>query len=346
MTITLAELSGGLSEDRELFFPAKPENPEMRESTSIWLFEDHGTFGCPRMGIEGEAWSWENRLYQAHFGFAGGRIIDATGRGPAPSPFGPEGKPTVFGAGPLTFRCVEAFRKWIVTFDGVAADGTSGQQIARTFDRNKLVPVKFETELTMATPGWVQDNSPEKVAKMSETDAADAASMGIGWRIEHLFRARGTLSVDGERKEFKATGSRIKRQSVRPLGGFRGHVWQSALFPDGRAFGYITYPPAPDGKTYNDGYIYQDGRMHRAHAVKIPWLRRFVAEGDDVSFELQSDLGLTRIEGSSLFSTFDVHNPEMASGRFNLQQSGARYRWDGQTSYGMLERSSTDMVMQ
>jgi len=317
----------------------------MRESTSIWLFDDNGQFGCPRIGIEGEAWSWENRLYQAHFGFIGGRMLDAAGRGPVPSPIGPEGKPTVLGAGPLTFRCIEPFRKWLVAFDGMAADGTAAQKIAGTFDPGRLVPVKFETELTMTTPGWVQDNSPEKVAQMSQTDAADAASMGIGWRIEHLFRAVGMLSVGGDRREFTASGSRIKRQSVRPLGGFRGHVWQSALFPDGRAFGYIAYPPGPDGRTYNDGYIYQDGRMYRARAVRMPWLRQFVAEGDDCSFELESELGPVRIEGSTLFSTFDIHNPEMASGRFNLQQSGARYSWGGQTSYGMLERSSTDMVL-
>jgi len=27
---------------------------------------------------------------------------------------------------------------------------------------------------------------------------------------------------------------------------------------------------------------------------------------------------------------------------FNLQQGGARYTWDGQTAYGMIERSKSD----
>ena len=35
-TMTL-DLSGGLTPDHELFFPSRPEDPEMRESTSIWL---------------------------------------------------------------------------------------------------------------------------------------------------------------------------------------------------------------------------------------------------------------------------------------------------------------------
>ena len=41
-------------------------------------------------------------------------------------------------------------------------------------------------------------------------------------------------------------------------GTFRGHAWQSALFPSGRAFGYIVYPEREDGlPTYNEGYVFE-----------------------------------------------------------------------------------------
>jgi hypothetical protein len=341
MATVIEDLSGGLTPEHELFFPGRPDNPDMRESTSIWMFDDLGRFGFPRLGIEAEAWSWENnRSYQANFGLAGGRILVDRGRGSAPSPFGPDGRPTVLGAGPLTFEMIEPFKRWRVRFDGTAAEGTTQEKIDGTLDMDNRTPVRLDVELTMATPGWVQDNSPDKVALMNATDRADAESMGVGWRIEHLFRAEGSFTVGGDARDFTATGLRVKRQSVRPLGGFRGHCWQSALFPDGRAFGYIAYPPAEDGRTYNDGYVYQDGRIYPARAVKLPWLRDFVAEGDDASLELESELGITRIAGTTLFSHFDFHNPEMAGGRFNLQQTGARYSWDDQTAYGMLERSS------
>ena len=121
--------------------------------------------------------------------------------------------------------------------------------------------------------------------------------MGFGWRIEHLFRGQGVLKLDGETREFKAMGSRIHRQSVRPMGEFRGHCWQSAVFPDGRAFGYIAYPPRADGSTFNEGYVYQDGKMYPARATKIPFLRNIMPQGDDVSLELESELGVTRIDG-------------------------------------------------
>jgi hypothetical protein len=339
MATSVQDLSGGLTAEHELFFEKQPDDPEMRESTSIWLFDDAGDFGCPRIGIEGEAWSWDDRSYQANFGLGGGRIMVDVGRGAVPSPLGPDGRPTRFGAGPLLFECIEPFRKWRVAFDGSAVDGRTAQQIAGTFDENARAPLRLEAELTMVTPGWVHDYPADKVAQMSETDAADAASMGIGWRIEHMFRAEGILTVDGRARDFKATGARVKRQSVRPMRAFRGHVWQSALFPDGRAFGYITYPPAEDGRTFNDGYVFQDGRMHRARVVKAPWLRRLMVEGDDATVELESDLGTTRIEGSTTFSTFSLL--PMADGdRFSLQQTGVRYRWDGQAAFGMMERST------
>ena len=345
MTLTVNQLAGGLPLDKDYFFTARPDDPEMRESTSIWLFEENGAFAFPRIGIEGEAWSWDNRLYHANFTLGNGRILHDTGRGPVPSPIDAQGRATIFGAGPLTFRCIEPFRKWAVTFDGTAVDGTLSQQIAKTLDPNKRIPVRFDVELTMVTPGWVQDNSPEKVARMNKSDATDAAAMGIGWRIEHLFRAHGTLHLDGQQRDFKAVGSRVKRQSVRPLGVFRGHCWQSAVFPDGRAFGFIAYPQGTDGaKPYNDGYVYANGRMYPAHATKVPWLKKIVEEGDDVSLELQSELGIVRIAGSTTLSTFRIHNEEMGNG-FNLQQSGARYTWDGQHSYGMIERSATDAQM-
>jgi hypothetical protein len=85
--------------------------------------------------------------------------------------------------------------------------------------------------------------------------------------------------------------------------------------------------------------------MYPAHATRMPWLRRLLGEGDDATLELESELGTTRIEGKTTLSTFRIHNAEMAEGRFNLQQTGVRYSWDGQIAYGMLERSSTDDQM-
>ena len=266
--------------------------------------------------------------------------MNGAGFGAAHAPFGPDARPTVLGAGPLSFRCIEPFRKWVTRWDGMVLDGTVDQQIANTLDESTRIPIKFDIELTMAGPAWVQDNSPEKVAQMSEADAIEAGSMGIGWRFEQLVRGEGQFTFDGKTHDFKLTGLRIKRQSVRPMAGFRGHCWQSAIFPDGRGFGYIAYPTREDGYAFNEAYLYVDGKMYPAKATKIPWLRRIVGEGDDVSLELDSELGTTRIGGLTALSLFRVGNPDI--GGLNLQQGGVKYDWDGQTAYGMIERSSPE----
>jgi hypothetical protein len=178
---------------------------------------------------------------------------------------------------------------------------------------------------------------------MNEKDAANALAMGLGYRIEHHFRASGVLTIDGVERKFKAAGTRVHRQSIRRLEGFAGHCWLSAVFPDGRAFGCLVYPPFPDGtERYNDAVIYQAGRLIPARVVAAPFLRRVVFAGDDVSIELRSELGSTRIAGVTALSTFRIGNPDI--GGLNLQQGGALFTWDGQSAYGMVERSSHETL--
>ena len=338
-----ANYTGGLAPEQDLVLPRCPGNPEMRESVSVWLFEDSGAFGFPRMGVEAEAASWEQRRFQANFALGGGRVLNGAGVGAPPSTLDARGRPAVIGAGALSFQCLDPFRRWRAEFDGPAVDGQLSDQIHNRLDPERRTRVRLEFEMTMVTPPWVQDTGEDKLASMDNMEAAAAGFMGIGYRFEHLFRATGRLQIDGERRDFSGTGLRIHRQSVRPLAGFRGHCWQSAVFPGGHAFGYIAYPPYEDGsESYNQGYVYQHGRMYPARATRIPWLRNIVGEGDDVSVELESTLGITRISGVSTLSTFRVGNPDI--GGLNLSQGGARYCWDGQQALGMIERSSHESL--
>jgi hypothetical protein len=341
--------SGGLPSALDYMFPEKPADPEMRESASLWLFEEGGAFGFPRNGLEAVGKVWENHRVDCNLAFADGRVLRESSRGRTWSSMGSDGRPNVLGAGPLVFRCLEPFRKWTVSYDGEAFEGTVAQQIAREFavyaDAGPYgfprTSLSYEVELTMAVPAWVQDYRAEKLGGMSEKERVDAGLMGYGYRIEQLFRGQGVLVLDGVRREFKAVGSRIHRQSVRPMAAFRGHCWQSAVFPDGRAFGYIAYPLRPgesEEDRFNIGYLYQNGKMYPARARSIPFLRNIVARGDDVSVDLETELGVTRIRGSTELSTFHLGNQSVNG--FNNQQSGARYRLDGMTAFGMIERSS------
>jgi hypothetical protein len=341
--------SGGLPDDLDLMLAAKPVDPEMRESASVWLFEENGSFALPRNGLEALGSVWENHRFDCNFAVAGGRVLRESSRGSTQSSIGPEGRSTVLAAGPMSFRCLEPFRKWAVSYSGAAYDGHVQQQIARGFavyaDSGPYsfprAPISYAVELTMAAPAWVQDYRAEKLSGLSEKQKADAGSMGYGYRIEQLCRGKGTLTLDGVTRSISVVGSRIHRQSVRPMAAFRGHCWQSAIFPDGRDFGYIAYPLRP-GETakdgYNIGYLYQDGRMYPARAKTIPFLRKIMPRGDDVSLQLESELGVTKIGGVTELCTFHLGNQGVNG--FNNQQSGVRYTLDGMTTFGMIERSS------
>jgi len=338
----VADWTGGLRADDDLLLAEPPTPPFdwVREGISLWLFDDAGRFALPRIGIEAEPWTWENRRYTANLAFDDGRVLNDAGVGPMPSPLDAQGRPTVIGAGPLRFDCLEPFRRWRVRFDGTVVDTHVDAQLAGTVDRSRRVPLAYDIELDMAAPAHAQNNGPQAFFKLGKGQQRDGLSVGLGWRLEQVLTAHGTLRVDGRSETFTATGMRVKRRSIRTDGLFlRGHCWQCALFPDGRAFGVLAYPPHDDGEApWNAGYLWQDGRMIPATVVAAPWLRRLTPRGDDATVVLRSELGDTRIEGRTRLSTFRIGNRDIWG--LDLQQTGVDYVWDGQHAIGMLERSA------
>ena len=339
-------MRGQLPIEADLMLEQAPAAPFdwMREGASFWLFEENGAFGIPRIGVEAEPHSWENRRFQANFALPDGRVLTQMGQGQMPSVFDERGRAAVLGGGPLTFRCIEPFERWHVSFDGMVVDTSVSEQLAQTEDRSRLVPLRYEFELDMIGPPNEQDISPAKFFTWPKGKQRDAASVGLGWRFEQMLRGEGEVEFDGQRRSAKVVGSRIKRRSIRTDGLFlRGHAWQAVVFPDGRAVGYEARPVHDDGhEPWNEGFVYLDGRMYPAKATKIPFLERLLESGDDVSFELESELGTTRIEGVTCLSTCSVARGHLWG--LALQQSGARYSWDGQTAFGMVERSSTTVL--
>jgi hypothetical protein len=338
------DLTGGLDRDREYFFDQRPDDPEMRDSASMWISDDQGEIGLPRVGIEAVASDWDHHGYQLNLGLRGGRVIRARETGDSRL-----GDASVLGTGPLAFRCVEPFRTWRAEFDG-EADSTTITSLIKGQPDFSRTPLAFSVTATMAVPPWIQgalqSDAGERLASSVEGDL-----MG-GPRYEQLFRCTGTVTVDGETREFSGSGLRIRRQGVRRLQEFWGHCWQSALFPSGKAFGYIAYPPRADGEpTFNEGFVFDgagsgassgdgDGELIPARVVSAPWLKTLEPAGEDVSVVLETSRGEVRIGGTTALPTIDVfRRPEMPN--FPVMfQGGVRYTWDGEETYGMLERST------
>lgn len=345
------DLSGGLDVEREFVWAEQPDDPELRESVNAWLWDDDGDdLGLPRIGVEAVADQWETHELQLNLVYADGRVLQLFGvPGPVHDPTGTDGAPRVLGAGPLSFTLVEPFRRWDLHFDGLAVETTVAAQIAGELPvgGEPTVPVRLSVELEAVVPPW------ENGALLAEAgrvlaEQEEGGLMG-GPRFEQLNRMSGTLQVgDGEPRALRGGALRIRRRGIRRLTRFWGHAWQSAVFPSGKAFGYIVYPDREDGvPTYNEGYLYDGhGALVPARVVEAPWLTRMVPRGEQLRVVLETEDGrVETILGETLVSSFAA--VPITFGAFPvLGQAIVRYTWGDEVAKGMMERSTMPQLVE
>ena len=247
----MPECDGGLSHDRDFFFAGTPPDPDVRESASVWVFDDAGALGMPRIGVEAVSRSWDKRGLQVNVGFPNGRMVVALGQGEGRSPVDDDGVCRTFAAGDLEFRCVEPFARAAVHFDGTALDTDAGRMAAMDFT-GPVVPLRIDVALEAAAPPWV---SGTLNAEAKATFDQGFAGSFISPRYEQLCTCHGTLGVGADEWQFHGTALRVHRQGPRDVLGFWGHCWASVLFPDGRGFGVLTFPDRPGSGGYNEGFV-------------------------------------------------------------------------------------------
>jgi hypothetical protein len=330
------DLTSGQPASREYFLPSAPSDPELRESASMWIFDQEGAISIPRAGIEAVGSSWDRHGFQVNVGLPEGRAVIVREAGASGAPADADGVHRTMQAGALEFRCVEPFTTWTMSYEGKALD-TSADALARgDLSDARPVDLQVRVEAAMAAPPWIPGALVEEAEQMM---SGEIEGQFISDRYEQLCRATSNVTIGSDDYVFEGGGLRIRRLGRRNVEGFWGHCWQSALFPDGRGFGYLSFPPRPDGApSFNEGYLFDGERLIAATAVEVPWLRRLTPYGEDVSLVLRTADGDTRIAGELAFSTFVAggQNPEFVP---VLQQAGVRYSWDGQETYGMMERS-------
>lgn len=333
------DLTGGLDVAREYVFAEPPKTEGMRDAVNMWVWDDRGEIGFPRIAAEAVTPDWSTHEMNMNLTFGDGRILRNWESGPAHPVIGPKGLPTLFGAGPIEFECVEPFRRYRATFKGTATD-TTFQALLRGPADTRRANLEFEIDCETAAPPWVQGTMSTE-AKSMMSSSVEGEFMG-GDRLEQLMRVKGRVKVDGVEKTFTGGGLRIRRQGVRKFAGFWGHCWQSSLFPSGRGFGYIAYPPRPDGSpSYNEGYIFTgEGELIPARVVEAPWLTQFDFKGQDLSMVLESKLGRTRIDGELVMAAPTMPLTGNPNSIPPLLQSIGKFKWDGETAYGMTERSN------
>lgn len=336
MTALASDLSGGLDTGLEYFQPACPADPEMRDSSTLWVMDKSGRFALPRVTFDAVGGEWGQPRVQINFAAEGGQVMRVWSQAPGGLAHDAHGNAAIRNAGSLRFTCLEPFRRWALAFDGAAMRTTTLAEMDASRDAAPA-PLAFHLEAEMAAPPWLMGGmTPEAARGLLRGDVA--ALMG-GVRYEQLCRVRGTITYDGITHEVDAAGMRVRRQGVRNMGAAIGHCQHSALFSSGRAFGAIVMAPGPDGpEVFNEAFLIDaDGRKQAARIVSAPWMTHLSPGGDDASLVLESAADQVRIEGETLLTMFDHYNFEMADTSV-LHQGTARYVWDGEETIGLIER--------
>lgn len=335
----MTDLTGGIDLDKEYVLTEPQTTPGMQEGINWWLWDDAGNFGMPRMAVEAYAPDWDRQQVQLNLIEPSGRLLRNWEFAPAHKVIGPNGKASHFGAGPLGFDCVEPFKSYRAKFFGAAMDSTFDEAAVPEFTTQKLAGLSFDIEAQPVVPPWIQGSMSTDAAERMKS-GTEADFMG-GDRWEQLCRVKGTINFAGKEQEFTGGALRIRRAGVRHIEGFWGHCWQSAVFPSGKAFGYIAYPPRADGQpSYNEGYVYLgSGELIPARAVRSPWLGHFQFSGEDVGLVMETADGKQYPIGGKSFGGMPTIG-KAGSVMPPLFQSVVRYSWDGEESFGMMERSN------
>ena len=330
------DLTGGLAPQREYFLTEASTVKGFADAASFRLWDDHGRVAFSRLSIDAISPETVNRM-QMSLVFPDGRVLRNFEPG-TPHPMrGDNGLARIIGAGPLRFECVEPFRHHRLTFSGTAID-TTYQALAENQAGDRRVDLEFEIECYSVAPPW------EQGSMLTESDqwtkgGEDRRVMG-GDRFEQLMRAVGRIKIGGIEKSFSGGALRSRRQGVRDIASARGYCYQSATFPSGRSFGYMTYPPR-DGETesYNEGYIYTgSGKIIPARVISPHWLERMEFGDSDVGLTLESALGRVQIQGRTVMST-----PVFPTGPGLVQlQSIAKFRWGNEIAYGLTDRGALE----
>lgn len=342
------DLTGGLPISREYFYAERPAQPEIRDALNVWLEEETGAFGM-RVGFEANSTDWATPEIYLDIAFPDGRVVSRRTREVKHGEMDENGNPTIGGAGPLRFTCIEPFRRWKMEFRGTAPVVSADDLVATPYPQERApCDVAFSIELIMAVPPWIMGTlASEAGDALENSDQGDYMSP----RYEQLCRARGSMTIDGMTSNFKGQALRIRRQGFRKFEGFWGHCWASALMPSGKAFGYNVFPPREDGQpSYSEGYIFDgDGELRSAQPSEIPWLKELIVRGERADSELTAGDDTFDIEGTAFIATRARYStqlpPDFPADFPVIQQSHVMYTWDGERATGMMERSTPPSQM-
>jgi hypothetical protein len=94
------------------------------------------------------------------------------------------------------------------------------------------------------------------------------------------------------------------------------------------------------------GFVFDGAVRRAARVVQAPWLKRLTTGGDGVAVVLETADGeRVAIDGSTFVNTRSLGDKVLPPTFPIVQQAHARYRWNGEETTGMIERSTLPAKM-
>lgn len=241
----------------------------------------------------------------------------------------------------LTMECIDPFREWRVSSNGVAQIGKATDLWNNSPRQGPRVPLRFDLRGQCLGPVWIA-GAGDDVAHMAKQEWAKS-------HYQQTIRLHGVIELDGVAHAFDGTGYRDHSRGPRDFGPWVGHALFSAPFPSGRSFGLMTVFGANNSISYSSAYVVRDGVLQRGVPRAVAPITPAALGGEEGAFEIDIDGRVEtfryRVFGCSLLSMlapYDV-TPGFyrdAPGGIALCDALGSFEWDGETGYGILERTA------
>jgi hypothetical protein len=332
--------SCGLPDIAEQVMPAPP--PGVANWTENMLFAIYDP-ACDigmwlHLGTMPSDWTmWEDRAYVYLPGDGGILSILAYTHTP------PEQRP---GGANINFRCIEPWKKWKVTCDGVGVHTTNEEMQRGLATLSKVQRFTIDLDIEFISPVWDAHTS-------TTVEGAGAGSMDKqDWAKEHyeqLYKATGTVTLTSGTYEFNGYGWRDHSRGPRgtgPTAVWGGHIIAGGIYPEsGRTWGICRYWTPAGEITLEGGFVYIDGVFHHAKVVKTPRLRELKMADEHLPIGLKWDGGEIELDFVTRKTMYTAMAKHLCVGT-DLEGAGLMYvlnhgpcDWDGETGIVYCERS-------
>jgi hypothetical protein len=261
----------------------------------------------------------------------GDRFLVAKGFGEGAHERGP-------GSGMLSLTCDEAWTHWTMRFSGAVRDVHGDELRAGPLSDQAHYLARIEMTWTAMAPVW---DLGEEMKTQTWTQS----------HYEQACQTTGTIAIGDERFDLAGSGIRDHSRGPRDFGTVHDHWWLSGQFPDGRSFAVLEVTGhSSNSHLLRRGYV-SDGSasIREVEVVSLeselgphgPIRHRTVLRDGAAAHTITGQIRQTMPFGMGQPNELIFGHTLIPPTTLRLWEAQTEFNWDGQTGFGLTERSLT-----